>query len=117
MCSVPCVGFPRPVGAGRPEGKTERDEWRLWRGGAPLTIPNREVKPRRDDDTARKRGKVVRRPPIREACIITVQAFLIYIREARQQSAGGLICFLEIPYEEKALCELYDATEFDAQGL
>ena len=40
-----------------------RDKWRLWRGGAPLPIPNREVKPRRDDDTAGDRGKVVRRPP------------------------------------------------------
>ena len=44
-----------------------RDKWRPLRGGAPLPIPNREVKPRRDDDTARKRGKVVRRPPLREA--------------------------------------------------
>ena len=26
--------------------------WRLLRGGAPLPIPNREVKPRRADDTA-----------------------------------------------------------------
>ena len=40
-----------------------RNKRRLWRGGAPLPIPNREVKPRRGDDTARKRGKVARRPP------------------------------------------------------
>ncbi len=38
--------------------------WRLLRGGAPLPIPNREVKPRRADDTAVKRGKVGRRPPL-----------------------------------------------------
>ena len=33
------------------------------RGGAPLPIPNREVKPRSGDDTAGDRGKVARRPP------------------------------------------------------
>ena len=53
-------------------------EWRLWRGGAPLPIPNREVKPRRDDDTAGDRGKVVRRPPLTESPSAT---------------AGGLLCF------------------------
>ena len=36
------------------------------RGGAPLPMPNREVKPRSGDDTARKRGKVARRPPTTE---------------------------------------------------
>ena len=36
------------------------------RGGAPLPIPNREVKPRSGDDTAPKRGKVARRPPTTE---------------------------------------------------
>ena len=52
-----CVPFPRPV-----EGR-RRHEWRHRRGGAPLPIPNREVKPRCGDDTAGDRGKVVRRPP------------------------------------------------------
>ena len=46
-----------------PSGKAERDKWRPLRGGAPLPIPNREVKPRRGDDTAGDRGKVARRPP------------------------------------------------------
>ena len=50
--SVPGVGAARPG-----------NEWRLWRGGAPLPIPNREVKPRSGDDTARERGKAARRPP------------------------------------------------------
>ena len=54
------VGFPHPA---RP---IERHKWRPLRGGAPLPIPNREVKPRRDDDTAGDRGKVVRRPPLTE---------------------------------------------------
>ena len=53
------------VSAFRPS-EAARHEWRLWRGGAPLPIPNREVKPRRDDDTAGDRGKVVRRPPTTE---------------------------------------------------
>ena len=55
-----CVPFPRPV-----EGR-RRHEWRHRRGGAPLPIPNREVKPRCGDDTAGDRGKVVRRPPTTE---------------------------------------------------
>ena len=41
-------------------------KWRPLRGGAPLPIPNREVKPRRGDDTAGDRGKVARRPPLTE---------------------------------------------------
>ena len=36
------------------------------RGGAPLPIPNREVKPRSGDDTAGDRGKAARRPPTAE---------------------------------------------------
>ena len=70
-CVVLVPAFARP-------SRPLRHEWRLWRGGAPLPIPNREVKPRRDDDTAGDRGKVVRRPPI---------------AESPSAPAGGLICF------------------------
>ena len=46
--------------------RPQRDKRRPLRGGAPLPIPNREVKPRRGDDTAGDRGKVARRPPTTE---------------------------------------------------
>ena len=50
----PCAG--RAASASSPPflppPRPERDMWRLLRGGAPLPIPNREVKPRRADDTA-----------------------------------------------------------------
>ena len=39
------AAFPSP-------SRPETDTWRLLRGGAPLPIPNREVKPCRADDTA-----------------------------------------------------------------
>ncbi len=62
-CSVgahpaPCPIFP-PV-----TSMASAPTRRLLRGGAPLPIPNREVKPRSADDTAVKRGKVGRRPPL-----------------------------------------------------
>ena len=47
--------------------RPQRDKRRPLRGGAPLPIPNREVKPRRGDDTAGDRGKVARRPPVTES--------------------------------------------------
>ena len=43
---VPAVPFPPP------QGPSARRKWRPLRRGAPLPIPNREVKPRRADDTA-----------------------------------------------------------------
>ena len=48
---VPAVPFPPPQG---PSGV---QKWRLLRRGAPLPIPNREVKPCRADDTADTVGK------------------------------------------------------------
>ena len=72
------------------------NEWRLWRGGAPLTIPNREVKPRRDDDTAVTRGKVVRRPPTTETPSATCwRGFLfLYIeRHERTETASPFRSF------------------------
>ena len=75
-----CVRF-HPSGLGQ-QARPKRDKWRLWRGGAPLPIPNREVKPRRDDDTAGDRGKVVRRPPT---------------TESPSAKAGGLVCFYALP--------------------
>ncbi len=65
-CSVgahpaPCPIFP-PV-----TSMASAPTRRLLRGGAPLPIPNREVKPRSADDTAVKRGKVGRRPPLADS--------------------------------------------------
>ena len=55
LCAAAVVSAFTPSREGRP-----RDEW------APLPIPNREVKPRSGDDTARERGKAARRPPTAE---------------------------------------------------
>ena len=82
VCGCPCAGFHPSVKAGRP-GKTgpQRNKRRPLRGGAPLPIPNREVKPRRDDDTAGDRGKVVRRPPTTETLPEEIlEGFAVFIR-------------------------------------
>ena len=71
-CAAP-VPERRPCAAPLPSPVPEcrwRHRWRPWRGGAPLPIPNREVKPRRGDDTAGDRGKVARRPTRRDPCPI-----------------------------------------------
>ena len=51
--------FPRSPS--KPCRDAGRHTWRLQRGGPPLPIPNREVKPRSADDTALTCGKVGRR--------------------------------------------------------
>ena len=54
----------------------ERDTWWLQHGGPPLPIPNREVKPRRADDTALNCGKVGRRHPLSRDVSWNVSIFL-----------------------------------------
>ena len=60
-----CARLPLCPPSPRPEKAAERRVAAM-RGGAPLPIPNREVKPRSGDDTARERGKAARRPPTAE---------------------------------------------------
>ena len=81
-----CVGF-RPI-----RERPWTNKWRLWRGGAPLPIPNREVKPRRDDDTAGDRGKVVRRPPL---------------TGTPTAKAAGVRCFYAVPCLPIALFPIF----------
>ena len=80
-----CVPFPRPV-----EGR-RRHEWRHRRGGAPLPIPNREVKPRCGDDTAGDRGKVVRRPPTTDGPNPKGWGLLFFCFGTKQKKTGAKI--------------------------
>ena len=74
MLGMPCwrLSLSRPMP--RSPGLT----WRFLRGGAPLPIPNREVKPRSADDTAVRRGKVGRRPPIADGFSLSAFFYALF---------------------------------------